>query len=65
MIARDGLEKERNNAKNAVEEHVYYFRHQLEGPYQMFLSADVRLAVANNTFWKYFQRNTFVILSQL
>ncbi|KAJ8368501.1 hypothetical protein SKAU_G00085290 [Synaphobranchus kaupii] len=40
MITQDTLEKERNHAKNAVEEYVYYFRHKLEGPYQMFLSAE-------------------------
>ncbi|KAJ8280144.1 hypothetical protein GJAV_G00051020 [Gymnothorax javanicus] len=40
MIRQDSLEKERSHAKNAVEEYVYYFRHQLEGPYQMFLSTE-------------------------
>ncbi|KAJ8404725.1 hypothetical protein AAFF_G00335880 [Aldrovandia affinis] len=40
MIMQDRLEKERNNAKNAVEEYVYEFRHKLEGPYQMFLRTE-------------------------
>ncbi|XP_064158394.1 heat shock protein 105 kDa [Anguilla rostrata] len=40
MIAQDTLEKERSHAKNAVEEYVYYFRHQLEGPYQTYLSSE-------------------------
>lgn len=33
MIQQDCQEKERNNAKNAVEENVYYYKHKLEGPY--------------------------------
>ncbi|KAI4885529.1 hypothetical protein NFI96_020103 [Prochilodus magdalenae] len=41
MIQQDHQEKERNNAKNAVEENVYFYRHKLEGPYQTFLSADL------------------------
>ncbi|KAK1786452.1 hypothetical protein P4O66_018144 [Electrophorus voltai] len=40
MIQQDQQEKERNNAKNAVEENVYFYRHKLEGPYRTFLSAD-------------------------
>ncbi|XP_076832342.1 heat shock protein 105 kDa isoform X2 [Brachyhypopomus gauderio] len=40
MIQRDQQEKERNNAKNAVEENVYFYRHKLEGPYRPFLSPD-------------------------
>ncbi|XP_061072989.1 heat shock protein 105 kDa [Conger conger] len=40
MITQDRLEKERSDAKNELEEYVYYFRHQLEGPYQMFLGAE-------------------------
>ncbi|XP_072547584.1 heat shock protein 105 kDa isoform X2 [Salminus brasiliensis] len=40
MIQQDQLEKERNNAKNAVEENVYFYRHKLEGPYQTFISAE-------------------------
>ncbi|XP_036392842.1 heat shock protein 105 kDa [Megalops cyprinoides] len=40
MIMQDKLEKERNNAKNALEENVYYFRHKLEGPYQMYLTSE-------------------------
>ncbi|XP_051719032.1 heat shock protein 105 kDa isoform X2 [Ctenopharyngodon idella] len=39
MIQQDCQEKERNNAKNAVEENVYYYRHNLEGPFQTFLNA--------------------------
>uniref|UniRef100_A0AAR2JG05 Uncharacterized protein n=1 Tax=Pygocentrus nattereri TaxID=42514 RepID=A0AAR2JG05_PYGNA len=40
MIQQDQQEKERNNAKNAVEENVYFYRHKLEGPYQTFLSTN-------------------------
>ncbi|MFT7803894.1 heat shock protein 105 kDa-like [Arapaima gigas] len=39
MILQDQRERERNNAKNAVEEHVYYYRHKLEGPYLNFLNS--------------------------
>lgn len=39
MIMQDKLEKERNDAKNAVEEYVYDFRDKLCGPYEKFLSA--------------------------
>uniref|UniRef100_G3ULX7 Heat shock protein 105 kDa n=1 Tax=Loxodonta africana TaxID=9785 RepID=G3ULX7_LOXAF len=37
MIMQDKLEKERNDAKNAVEEYVYEFRDKLYGPYEKFL----------------------------
>ncbi|NXS10517.1 HS105 protein, partial [Neodrepanis coruscans] len=33
----DKLEKERNDAKNAVEEYVYEFRDKLSGPYEKFV----------------------------
>uniref|UniRef100_A0A8B9HNY5 Heat shock 105/110 protein 1 n=1 Tax=Astyanax mexicanus TaxID=7994 RepID=A0A8B9HNY5_ASTMX len=41
MIQQDQQEKERNNAKNAVEENVYFYRHKLDGPYQSFLSSSL------------------------
>ncbi|XP_053791188.1 heat shock protein 105 kDa isoform X2 [Vidua chalybeata] len=37
MIMQDRLEKERNDAKNAVEEYVYEFRDKLSGPYEKFV----------------------------
>ncbi|NXV98563.1 HS105 protein, partial [Calonectris borealis] len=37
MIMQDKLEKERNEAKNAVEEYVYEFRDKLSGPYEKFV----------------------------
>ncbi|XP_063161781.1 heat shock protein 105 kDa [Candoia aspera] len=37
MIMQDKLEKERNDAKNAVEEYVYDFRDKLSGPYEKFV----------------------------
>uniref|UniRef100_A0A452UT81 Heat shock protein 105 kDa n=1 Tax=Ursus maritimus TaxID=29073 RepID=A0A452UT81_URSMA len=40
MIMQDKLEKERNDAKNAVEEYVYEFRDKLCGPYEKFISED-------------------------
>ncbi|MBN3325382.1 HS105 protein, partial [Atractosteus spatula] len=42
MQIQDKLENERNNAKNAVEEYVYYFRHKLEGPYEAFVNKQDR-----------------------
>ncbi|XP_011217423.1 heat shock protein 105 kDa isoform X2 [Ailuropoda melanoleuca] len=38
MIMQDKLEKERNDAKNAVEEYVYEFRDKLCGPYEKFIN---------------------------
>ncbi|XP_072260513.1 heat shock protein 105 kDa [Pyxicephalus adspersus] len=38
MILQDKLEKERNDAKNAVEEYVYEYRDKLAGPYSKFIS---------------------------
>ncbi|XP_015261018.1 PREDICTED: heat shock protein 105 kDa [Gekko japonicus] len=37
MIMQDKLEKERNDAKNAVEEYVYDFRDKLSGVYEKFV----------------------------
>lgn len=41
MIMQDKLEKERNDAKNAVEEYVYEMRDKLSGEYEKFVSEDV------------------------
>lgn len=38
---QDKLEKERNDAKNAVEEYVYEFRDKLCGPYEKFICEQV------------------------
>uniref|UniRef100_UPI00398E9234 heat shock 70 kDa protein 4L isoform X2 n=1 Tax=Pristiophorus japonicus TaxID=55135 RepID=UPI00398E9234 len=38
MIMQDKLEKERNDAKNAVEEYVYEIRDKLSGIYKKFIS---------------------------
>uniref|UniRef100_A0AAY4A1S1 Uncharacterized protein n=1 Tax=Denticeps clupeoides TaxID=299321 RepID=A0AAY4A1S1_9TELE len=43
MIVQDKLEKERNDAKNAVEEYVYDFRDKLCGAYEKLISKDVSL----------------------
>uniref|UniRef100_A0A4W3J0E6 Heat shock protein 4a n=1 Tax=Callorhinchus milii TaxID=7868 RepID=A0A4W3J0E6_CALMI len=40
MIMQDKLEKERNDAKNAVEEYVYESREKLCGKYEQFVSED-------------------------
>ncbi|XP_040827552.1 heat shock 70 kDa protein 4 isoform X2 [Ochotona curzoniae] len=42
MIMQDKLEKERNDAKNAVEEYVYEMRDKLSGDYEKFVSEDDR-----------------------
>lgn len=44
MIMQDKLEKERNDAKNAVEEYVYDMRDKLCGIYEKFVSEDVSVA---------------------
>lgn len=44
MIMQDKLEKERNDAKNAVEEYVYEMRDKLCGVYEKFVSEDVSIA---------------------
>ncbi|XP_072480680.1 heat shock 70 kDa protein 4L isoform X2 [Notamacropus eugenii] len=40
MIMQDKLEKERNDAKNAVEEYVYEFRDKLGNVYEKFVTAE-------------------------
>ncbi|XP_061473000.1 heat shock 70 kDa protein 4 [Rhineura floridana] len=42
MIMQDKLEKERNDAKNAVEEYVYEMRDKLCGVYEKFVSEEDR-----------------------
>ncbi|XP_044136774.1 heat shock 70 kDa protein 4 [Bufo gargarizans] len=42
MIMQDKLEKERNDAKNAVEEYVYEMRDKLSGDYEKFVNEDDR-----------------------
>lgn len=41
MMMQDKLEKERCDAKNAVEEYVYEMRDRLCGPYEEFCQEDV------------------------
>lgn len=41
MIMQDKLEKERNDAKNAVEEYVYEMRDKLSSEYEKFVTEDV------------------------
>lgn len=43
MIMQDILEKEKNDAKNAVEEYVYELRDKLCGVYEKFITEDVRI----------------------
>lgn len=43
MMMQDKLEKERNDAKNAVEEYVYDFRDKLCGVFEKFITEEVRL----------------------
>ncbi|KAG2457222.1 heat shock protein 105 kDa-like [Polypterus senegalus] len=42
MVMQDKLEKERNDAKNAVEEYVYDFRDKLAGSYSKFVNDEDR-----------------------
>lgn len=41
MIMQDKLEKERNDAKNNVEEYVYDMRDKLHGMFEKFISESV------------------------
>lgn len=41
MVMQDKLEKERIDAKNAVEEYVYEMRDKLCGIYEKFVNEDV------------------------
>ena len=41
MIMQDKLEKERNDAKNYVEEYVYDMRDKLHGLFEKFVSESV------------------------
>jgi len=42
MIMQDKMEKERVDAKNAVEEYVYEMRDKLSGPLSEFMVESVR-----------------------
>lgn len=42
MIDQDKLEKERNDAKNAVEEYVYDLRDKQCGIFEKYITEDVR-----------------------
>ncbi|KAI1234268.1 hypothetical protein IHE44_0003986 [Lamprotornis superbus] len=57
MIMQDKLEKERNDAKNAVEEYVYEMRDKLCGVYEKFVSEDDRnsftLKLEDTEIWLY------------
>ncbi|NXD25499.1 HSP74 protein, partial [Spelaeornis formosus] len=57
MIMQDKLEKERNDAKNAVEEYVYEMRDKLCGAYEKFISEDDRnsftLKLEDTEIWLY------------
>uniref|UniRef100_A0A8D2NN51 Heat shock 70 kDa protein 4 n=1 Tax=Zosterops lateralis melanops TaxID=1220523 RepID=A0A8D2NN51_ZOSLA len=53
MIMQDKLEKERNDAKNAVEEYVYEMRDKLCGVYEKFISEDVSTALEDTEIWLY------------
>lgn len=44
MIMQDKLEKERNDAKNNVEEYVYEMRDKLHGMLEKFVSESVSMA---------------------
>lgn len=51
MIMQDKLEKERNDAKNAVEEYVYEMRDKLGGEYEKFVSEDVSISHSVPTYY--------------
>uniref|UniRef100_A0A669QDP0 Heat shock 70 kDa protein 4L n=1 Tax=Phasianus colchicus TaxID=9054 RepID=A0A669QDP0_PHACC len=56
MMMQDKLEKERNDAKNAVEEYVYDFRDKLCGVFEKFITEEVRfltLMLEDTENWLY------------
>uniref|UniRef100_A0A4W3IHW5 Heat shock protein 4a n=1 Tax=Callorhinchus milii TaxID=7868 RepID=A0A4W3IHW5_CALMI len=53
MIMQDKLEKERNDAKNAVEEYVYESREKLCGKYEQFVSEDLSRLLEDTENWLY------------
>lgn len=52
MMMQDKLEKERNDAKNAVEEYVYDFRDKLCGVFEKCITEEVRLACVSTAVKK-------------
>lgn len=56
MIMQDKLEKERNDAKNYVEEYVYEMRDRLNGIFEKFVNESVRI-----TTWPEINDYKFVI----
>uniref|UniRef100_A0A8C2T7Z3 Heat shock 70 kDa protein 4L n=1 Tax=Coturnix japonica TaxID=93934 RepID=A0A8C2T7Z3_COTJA len=53
MIMQDKLEKERNDAKNAVEEYVYDFRDKLCGVFEKFITEELTLMLEDTENWLY------------
>lgn len=54
MIMQDKLEKERNDAKNNVEEYVYDMRDKLHGMLEKFVSESVsKRSVCDNIRWTF------------
>lgn len=51
MIVQDKLEKERNDAKNAVEEYVYDLRDKLCGIYEKYITEEVRKSAHDSSWW--------------
>jgi len=51
MIMQDKLEKERNDAKNYVEEYVYEMREKLHGILEKFVGESVSMTISPN-HWK-------------
>lgn len=45
MIMQDKLEKERNDAKNNLEEYVYEMRDKLHGIYEKFINESVSIVL--------------------
>uniref|UniRef100_A0A8C9U6V9 Heat shock 70 kDa protein 4L n=1 Tax=Serinus canaria TaxID=9135 RepID=A0A8C9U6V9_SERCA len=53
MMMQDKLEKERNDAKNAVEEYVYEFRDKLCGAFEKFITEELTLMLEDTENWLY------------
>jgi len=58
MIMQDKMEKERADAKNAVEEYVYEMRDKLSGPLSQFMLESVRSVFLFSTYRHLFHAST-------
>jgi len=59
MIMQDKLEKERADAKNAVEEYVYEMRNKLSSEVGQYMKEEVKKSLFSLNDWIWFFQETF------